>query len=70
MAGDAVGLALRVMREELGLHRAEASTNLENLPSRRVLRHNGFTPYGVAHAAILRDGAWRDGLLWERVLGD
>ncbi|MFI1806670.1 GNAT family N-acetyltransferase [Streptomyces californicus] len=69
-AGDAVGLALRVMREELGLHRVEASTNLENLPSQRVLRRNGFTPYGVAHAAILLDGAWRDGLLWERVLGD
>ncbi|WP_405634255.1 GNAT family N-acetyltransferase [Streptomyces sp. NBC_01178] len=69
-AGRAVGLALRVMREELGLHRAEASTNLENLPSQRVLRRNGFTPYGVAHAAILLEGEWRDGLLWERVLGD
>ncbi|MDQ0983079.1 GNAT family N-acetyltransferase [Streptomyces sp. V2I9] len=69
-AGDAVALALRVMREELGLHRAEASTNLENLPSQRVLRRNGFTPYGVAHSAILLDGAWRDGLLWERILGD
>ncbi|MGW8988262.1 GNAT family N-acetyltransferase [Streptomyces parvus] len=69
-AGNAVGLALRVMREELGLHRAEASTNLENLPSQRVLRRNGFTPYGVAHAAIFLDGGWRDGLLWERILGD
>ncbi|MFE6040730.1 GNAT family N-acetyltransferase [Streptomyces sp. NPDC056452] len=69
-AGHAVGLALRVMTDELGLHRAEASTNLENLPSQRVLRRNGFTPYGVAHSSIFLDGSWRDGLLWERILSD
>ncbi|MBD0694915.1 GNAT family N-acetyltransferase [Streptomyces sp. CBMA123] len=69
-AGRAVGLVLRVMADELGLHRAEASTRLENLPSHRVLRRNGFSPYGVAHSAILLDGHWRDGLLWERILGE
>ncbi|MEU6344095.1 GNAT family protein [Streptomyces sp. NPDC046977] len=69
-AGRAVGLVLRVMTDELGLHRAEASTNLENLPSQRVLRRNGFSPYGVAHSSIFLDGSWRDALLWERVLGD
>ncbi|MFC5915377.1 hypothetical protein [Streptomyces pulveraceus] len=45
------------MRDELGLHRAEASTDLENLPSRRVLRHNGLSPYGVAHSLVLLDGS-------------
>ncbi|MEU0137177.1 GNAT family protein [Streptomyces sp. NPDC006296] len=69
-AGRAVARVLRVMADELGLHRAEASTQLENLPSQRVLRRNGFSPYGVAHSSILLDGAWRDALLWERVLGD
>ncbi|MEV6858805.1 GNAT family protein [Streptomyces microflavus] len=69
-AGRAVEHVLRVMTDELGLHRAEASTNLENLPSQRVLRRNGFSPYGVAHSSILLDGSWRDGLLWERILGD
>ncbi|WP_317447259.1 GNAT family protein [Streptomyces collinus] len=69
-AGRAVGLALRVMTDELRLHRAEASTSLENLPSQRVLRRNGFSPYGVAHSSILLDGSWRDGLLWERILSD
>ncbi|MFG2944100.1 GNAT family N-acetyltransferase [Streptomyces adustus] len=68
-AGRAVGLTLQVMTAELGLHRAEASTQLENLPSQRVLRRNGFSPYGVAHSTILLDGSWRDSLLWERVLG-
>ncbi|MFF1401913.1 GNAT family N-acetyltransferase [Streptomyces sp. NPDC058294] len=69
-AGRAVALALQVMTDELGLHRAEASTHLENLPSQRVLRRNGFSPYGVAHSSIFLDGSWRDGLLWERILGD
>lgn len=69
-AGQAVRLALRVMRDDLGLHRAEASTQLENLPSQRVLRRNAFTPYGVAHSSIFLDGTWRDSLLWERVLDD
>ncbi|MET7686175.1 GNAT family protein [Streptomyces sp. NPDC005423] len=69
-AGRAVAHALRVMTDELGLHRAEASTNMENLPSQRVLRRNGFSPYGVAHSSIFLDGQWRDGLLWERILDD
>ncbi|MFF2727825.1 GNAT family N-acetyltransferase [Streptomyces sp. NPDC058008] len=69
-AGRALGLVLGVMAGELGLHRAEASTDLENLPSQRVLRRNGFSPYGVAHSTILLDGGWRDALLWERILGD
>ncbi|WP_033214555.1 GNAT family N-acetyltransferase [Kitasatospora phosalacinea] len=67
-AGRAVALALRLMADELGLHRVEASTNLENLPSQRVLRRNGFTPYGVAHSSILLGGSWHDALLWERIL--
>lgn len=33
-------------------------------------RIRGFSPYDVAHSSIFLDGSWRDGLLWERVLGD
>ncbi|MER5886180.1 GNAT family protein [Streptomyces sp. NPDC001941] len=69
-AGRAVGLVLRLMEEELGLHRAEAATDLENLASQHVLRRNGFSPYGVSHSSIVLDGSWRDALLWERILGD
>ena len=69
-AGRAVGLVLRVITDELALHRVEASTNLENLPSQRVLRRNGFSPYGISHSSIFLNGSWQDGLLWERVLGD
>lgn len=44
--------------------RAGHRRSLENPPSQRVLRRNGFSPYGVAHSSILLDGSWRDGLLW------
>jgi [ribosomal protein S5]-alanine N-acetyltransferase len=69
-ASRAVGLVLRVMTEELGLYRAEAHTQIENLASQRVLRRNGFTPWGVAHAHIYVDGAWRDEVFWEQRLAD
>ncbi|MFI8005050.1 GNAT family N-acetyltransferase [Streptomyces sp. NPDC086010] len=69
-AGRAVGLAIRLMTDGLGLHRAEASTNPANLASQRVLRRNGFSPYGVAHSSIRLDGRWHDGLLWERILSE
>jgi ribosomal-protein-alanine N-acetyltransferase len=67
-ASRAVNLVLRVMTEELGLYRAEAHTQLENLASHGVLRKNGFTPWGIAHSHIYIDGAWRDEVFWERRL--
>lgn len=69
-AKRAVGLLLETMSGELGLHRAEASTQLENHPSQRVLRANNFSPYGIAHSHIFVNGAWRDGVLWELTLAD
>ncbi|GAB3884947.1 hypothetical protein GCM10027612_19470 [Microbispora bryophytorum subsp. camponoti] len=45
-ATRAVSRILTVMTEELGLHRAEAHTRMDNLASQRVLRVNGFQPWG------------------------
>ena len=67
-ATRAVGLAVEVMTTELGLHRAEAITQTENLGSQRVLRNNGFLPCGVFRSRIFTAGAWRDEILWERLL--
>lgn len=36
----------------------------------RVLRLNGFSPYGVAHSSIFLDGRRQQRRLWERLLGD
>ena len=67
-ATRAVRLAVGMMTTELGLHRAEALTQMENLGSQRVLRNNGFLPCGIFRSRIFTAGAWRDEILWERLL--
>lgn len=67
-ASRAVDLVTRLMVGDLGLRRAEAATQLNNIPSQRVLRRNGFTPFGIAREYIFVGGEWRDEILWERIL--
>ncbi len=67
-ARHAVDQVLRVMRDDLGLRRAEAHTQIENTASHGVLRSNGFAPWGIAHSHIFIDGEWRDEIFWERPL--
>lgn len=67
-ATRAVRLVLKVMAGDLALHRAEAYTQMDNLGSQHILRSNGFSPFGVARGHMFLHGAWRDDILWERVL--
>jgi ribosomal-protein-alanine N-acetyltransferase len=67
-ATRAVGLVVELMAGELGLHRAEAKTQMDNLGSQHVLRSNSFIPYGVSRSHIFVAGQWRDEILWERLL--
>lgn len=67
-ATRAVRLAVEMMTTELELHRAEALTQMDNLGSQYVLRNNGFLPCGVLRSRIFTAGAWRDEILWERLL--
>ena len=67
-ASRAVGLAVDLMTSELRLHRAQATTQLDNTASQHVLANNGFTAFGVAHSQILLGGLWRDVIMWERLL--
>ena len=67
-ATRAVALITELMADELKLHRAHASTQLDNVGSQHVLMNNGFIPYGVAHSQIKLGGRWRDVILWERLL--
>lgn len=55
---------------ELGLHRLEAGTMIENVASQRVLEHNGFTRIGVAERLLFIQGEWRDHVLFQRILHD
>ena len=67
-ATRAVGLVVQLMTRDLGLHRAEAFTQIENVASQNVLRKNGFLPIGIARSHIFTVGAWHDEIMWERLL--
>jgi ribosomal-protein-alanine N-acetyltransferase len=69
------GLATRAVAEvveiafgELGLHRLEDGTLVDNLPSRRVLEENGFEPIGLARRYLHIAGVWRDHSLFQRMV--
>jgi ribosomal-protein-alanine N-acetyltransferase len=69
LATGAVGEILRYAFEELGLHRVEAATLVDNVRSQRVLEKNGFERIGVARGFLRIGGAWRDHVLFQRLAG-
>ncbi|MFD3936824.1 GNAT family N-acetyltransferase [Streptomyces sp. NPDC058611] len=58
----------RAARDEVGLHRVEAGTLVDNLASQRVLAKAGFEQYGLAPRYLHINGAWRDHCLFQRLL--
>ncbi|MFD8416145.1 MULTISPECIES: GNAT family N-acetyltransferase [unclassified Streptomyces] len=60
----------RIARDELRLHRVEASTLVDNTASQRVLAKAGFARIGLAPGYLHINGAWRDHLLFQRLLHD
>lgn len=65
LATRAVREIVRVAFEELELHRLEAGTLLHNVRSQRVLKRNGFVPFGVAPALLKIAGEWQDHILFQ-----
>lgn len=63
---ELAGIAFR----ELGLHRLEAGTRIENVASQRVLEKARFTRVGVLRQHLLIGGVWRDHFLYERLADD
>lgn len=70
LATAALTEVCRIARDELGLHRVEAGTLVDNLASQRVLTKAGFEQYGLAPGYLHIDGAWRDHRLFQRLLHD
>ncbi|MEV7728314.1 GNAT family protein [Streptomyces sp. NPDC087917] len=70
VATAAVREVCRAARDELGLHRIEAGTRVDNVASQRVLIKAGFTEYGLAPRYLHIAGAWRDHRLFQRLLHD
>jgi [ribosomal protein S5]-alanine N-acetyltransferase len=70
LATRAVGEAVGVAFGDLGLHRLEAGTRVDNVASQRVLQRNGFGCVGLLRRHLLIRGEWVDHLLWERLADD
>ena len=65
LATTAVGELIPIAFGELGLHRLEAGTLVDNLASQRVLEKNGFERIGTARGYLHIGGAWRDHILFQ-----
>ena len=70
LATAALAEILDVAFGELGLHRVEAGTLVDNVASQRVLEKNRFTRIGLARRHLLIGGEWRDHILFERLADD
>jgi ribosomal-protein-alanine N-acetyltransferase len=68
LASAAVGALVATARDDLGLHRMEASTLTHNLGSQRVLERNGFERIGTAPEYLRIAGWWQDHHLYQRIL--
>ncbi|MFD6373496.1 GNAT family N-acetyltransferase [Micrococcus luteus] len=65
VATAAVGQALEIAFDELGLHRLQAELLPHNHASRHVLEHHGFQRYGLAPQYLRIAGRWQDHELWQ-----
>lgn len=70
LATGAVADMLVYAFRELGLHRVEAATLVDNLPSQRVLEKNDFERIGLARRFLRINDAWRDFFLFQRLADD
>lgn len=70
LATGAIAEVVDYAFRELGLHRVEAGTAVDNVASQRVLEKNRFARVGLLRAHLLIRGAWVDHYLWERIVGD
>jgi len=65
IASAAVAAAKEVAFCELGLHRIQAETLVDNEASQRVLLKNGFVKYGVAPDYLKIAGRWQEHALFQ-----
>ncbi len=68
LASAAVRMVVGGAREELGLHRLEATTLLHNVGSQRVLLKAGFQQIGMAPRYLQIAGTWQDHNLYQIIL--
>jgi [ribosomal protein S5]-alanine N-acetyltransferase len=67
LATAAVRDITRLAFAELGLHRIQADTLVDNVPSQRVLARTGFVRMGLAPSYLKIAGRWQDCILHQLV---
>ena len=67
LATAAVTRMMQIAFDDLGLHRIEAGTLVDNFRSQRVLAKNGFIQYGRAPQFLKIAGRWQDHMLFQRL---
>jgi ribosomal-protein-alanine N-acetyltransferase len=70
LATATVKAIVRIARDDLDLHRVEASTLLHNHASQRVLINAGFLQIGMAPQYLKIAGRWQDHNLYQTILHD
>jgi [ribosomal protein S5]-alanine N-acetyltransferase len=70
IASAAVAAAKEVAFGELGLHRIQAETLVDNEASQRVLLKNGFVRYGLAPDYLKIAGRWQAHALFQLIAPD
>ena len=64
---EALELFLKYAFEELGLHRVEASTLVDNIKSQKVLERCGFTKLGLNKEYLYINGQWQDHISFYKI---
>ena len=68
VASAAVAMVCDIATTDLGLHRIQAGTLLDNVASQKVLERCSFNRIGVARAYLRINGQWQDHMLFQRIL--
>ena len=66
LASAAVAHVVRTAFDELGPHRVEAGTLVDDTASQRVLARNGFERFGLPPRYLRIAGRWPDHVLFQR----
>ena len=67
---EALNIVCSYAFEEMGLHRLEASTLMENSRSQGVLKACGFNELGISEKYLYINGEWRDHKIFYKVNDD
>ncbi|WP_123052610.1 GNAT family protein [Clostridium sp. JN-1] len=65
---EALGLVCDYACYDIGLHRLEASTLVDNIKSQKVLKHCGFQELGVNKKYLFINGKWQDHITFYKIL--